>query len=102
MEEGLGGVDRGLADHGVDDEQDLVGLDRGANVRGLLHEVLVDRQAAGRVDDDDGVAVSYTHLRAHETVLDIVCRLLLEKKKYSTTDVILSLNYDYELENVQE
>ena len=25
--------------------------------------------------------VSYTHLRAHETVLDLVCRLLLEKKK---------------------
>ena len=25
------------------------------------------------------VAVSYTHLRAHETVLDLVCRLLLEK-----------------------
>src|SRR5664280_3242236 len=28
-----------------------------------------------------GSAVSYTHLRAHETVLDLVCRLLLEKKK---------------------
>ena len=26
--------------------------------------------------------VSYTHLRAHETVLDIVCRLLLEKKNH--------------------
>ena len=26
-------------------------------------------------------AVSYTHLRAHETVLDLVCRLLLENKK---------------------
>ena len=26
-------------------------------------------------------AVSYTHLRAHETVLDLVCRLLLAKKK---------------------
>mgnify|MGYP003377308843 CR=1 FL=1 len=25
--------------------------------------------------------VSYTHLRAHETVLDLVCRLLLHKKK---------------------
>ena len=25
--------------------------------------------------------VSYKHLRAHETVLDLVCRLLLEKKK---------------------
>ena len=33
----------------------------------------------------DGVlAVSYTHLRAHETVLDLVCRLLLEKKKDCT------------------
>ena len=26
-------------------------------------------------------SVSYTHLRAHETVLDLLCRLLLEKKK---------------------
>ena len=25
--------------------------------------------------------VSYTHLRAHETVLDLGCRLLLEQKK---------------------
>ena len=25
--------------------------------------------------------VSYTHLRAHETVLDLVCRLLLENTK---------------------
>ena len=25
--------------------------------------------------------VSYTHLRAHETVLDLVCRLLLVHKK---------------------
>ena len=33
--------------------------------------------------------VSYTHLRAHETVLDLVCRLLLEKK--NTT---LSLQLD--------
>ena len=29
-------------------------------------------------------SVSYTHLRAHETVLDLVCRLLLEKKKKNT------------------
>ena len=29
--------------------------------------------------------VSYTHLRAHETVLDLVCRLLLEKKKKNNT-----------------
>ena len=29
--------------------------------------------------------VSYTHLRAHETVLDLVCRLLLEKKTKKKT-----------------
>ena len=28
--------------------------------------------------------VSYTHLRAHETVLDLACRLLLDKKKKQT------------------
>src|SRR5665648_1036130 len=31
------------------------------------------------------IAVSYTHLRAHETRHDLVCRLLLEKKKKNTT-----------------
>ena len=30
-------------------------------------------------------SVSYTHLRAHETVLDLVCRLLLEKQKTTKT-----------------
>ena len=35
---------------------------------------------------DDYVAVSYTHLRAHETTLHLVCRLLLEKKKHNKTD----------------
>ena len=34
-----------------------------------------------KLQKDDHVSVSYTHLRAHETVLDLVCRLLLEKKK---------------------
>ena len=34
-------------------------------------------------------AVSYTHLRAHETVLDLVCRLLLEKKKTRPTSHVV-------------
>ena len=36
----------------------------------------------------EGETVSYTHLRAHVTVLDLVCRLLLEKKNgfYSFKD----------------
>ena len=33
--------------------------------------------------------VSYTHLRAHETVLDLVCRLLLEKKKQKKLTTII-------------
>mgnify|MGYP007111999832 CR=1 FL=1 len=33
----------------------------------------------------DGMPVSYTHLRAHETVLELVCRIMLEKKKTTST-----------------
>src|SRR5660397_278416 len=32
-------------------------------------------------DGDAVIPVSYTHLRAHETKANLVCRLLLEKKK---------------------
>ena len=32
--------------------------------------------------------VSYTHLRAHETVLDLVCRLLLEKKNKTNSPTV--------------
>ena len=46
-----------------------------------LEFVAAVEQLAGKVGIQP---VSYTHLRAHETVLDIVCRLLLEKKKNKT------------------
>src|SRR5665648_379196 len=36
-------------------------------------------EEAAEVQIDDKVPVSYTHLRAHETRHDLVCRLLLEK-----------------------
>ena len=39
------------------------------------------KKAANRKNQRTTTPVSYTHLRAHETVLDLVCRLLLEKKK---------------------
>ena len=44
-------------------------------------------------------AVSYTHLRAHETVLDLVCRLLLEKKKQKLKKELQQLNIIYTLSN---
>ena len=63
---------------------------------------LKESEAAGRLHVHAGldaarvraVPVSYTHLRAHETVLDLVCRLLLEKKKntINTHLIIISNN----------
>ena len=52
----------------------------------------------GAVFDADGTAdgtttVSYTHLRAHETVLDLVCRLLLEKKKHTIANKRRNLSH---------
>ena len=40
-------------------------------------------KSATIVDTSVKEAVSYTHLRAHETDSYLVCRLLLEKKKYA-------------------
>ena len=50
--ERLGRVDGVLADHGVDDEQDFVGVDGGADVRRLLHQFSVNAEASGGVDND--------------------------------------------------
>ena len=55
-------------------------LEGGLNLgRNALDYLLANLSEKGRT-----MAVSYTHLRAHETVLDLVCRLLLEKKKTKT------------------
>ena len=48
------------------------------------------------------MAVSYTHLRAHETVLDLVCRLLLEKKKITDKVVHLATADDTELDKTSQ
>ena len=52
-----------------------IGLPDGNGLK-LIEEMQKKEHKTGIV-----IAVSYTHLRAHETVLDLVCRLLLEKKK---------------------
>ena len=73
----------------------LNGFSREQGVTGL--GVIPARHARARVQRTlVGVrSVSYTHLRAHETVLDLVCRLLLDKKhlhalrdKLNTTDTL--------------
>ena len=53
----------------------------------IVAAVLAAAPARARLALIDHVTspVSYTHLRAHETVLDLVCRLLLEKKNTTAT-----------------
>src|SRR3954451_13015810 len=51
VEERLRRGDGVLADHRVDDVEDLVGTDRVADVSGLLHQLGIDAEAAGGVDD---------------------------------------------------
>src|SRR5665811_80501 len=43
-----------------------------------LNETKSPNEPIGFPCQVEPMAVSYTHLRAHETVLDLVCRLLLE------------------------
>ena len=51
-----------------------------------LRLLSVEQRKGGAIVALEGLTpVSYTHLRAHETVLDLVCRLLLEKKKNQTS-----------------
>ena len=63
-------------------------LDRGGQVffvHNRVQSILIVRKRLEKLAPEARVvAVSYTHLRAHETVLDLVCRLLLEKKKQLT------------------
>ena len=44
---------------------------------------VISIEITGTLPTEKGASspVSYTHLRAHETCADLVCRLLLEKKK---------------------
>ena len=49
----------------------------------LLAILTIQEMVNGTYTKKKILAVSYTHLRAHETVLDLVCRLLLEKKKHT-------------------
>ena len=50
------------------------------NSGGALYYLLTDHLGSTALTLDSAGTVSYTHLRAHETVLDLVCRLLLEKQ----------------------
>ena len=52
----LGDAHRLLAGHGVDHEKDVVGLHRLPHPAQFVHQRLVDREAAGGVEDDHVLA----------------------------------------------
>ena len=60
------------------------GLPRGLSISPILSEIFM-KNVDSAIKNIPGVyyysPVSYTHLRAHETGRNLVCRLLLEKKK---------------------
>ena len=63
--------------------------------RTIWQFVVVKKQFDVRFSCVGPVTVSYTHLRAHETSLHLVCRLLLEKFVLT----ILELNWNQRLEH---
>jgi len=72
---------RNAIDHGVETPEQR-------RAAGKPEEAIISLSASQRggriiieVSDDGAGPVSYTHLRAHETKANLVCRLLLEKKK---------------------
>ena len=64
------------------DAGDVLFIDEIHRLNTVIEEYLYSAMEDYRIDI---MTVSYTHLRAHETVLDLVCRLLLEKKKIINT-----------------
>ena len=54
-------------------------------------------QEQGYAVNHKRVAVSYTHLRAHETPEQLVCRLLLEKKKTNSHNQVIPNQQPYKL-----
>src|SRR5450756_679197 len=60
--------------------QETCDLARPVFTRVQYSPLLVERNTPYLAPAYRVVAVSYTHLRAHETRHDLVCRLLLEKK----------------------
>ena len=64
---------RELIMEGKDMRVQILTLDKGESIPWHFHSEITDYFVCLE-------AVSYTHLRAHETKANLVCRLLLEKK----------------------
>ncbi len=57
--ESSGGVDGILSRHGIDDEQALVRADGGVDLLHLGHQLFIDMQTTGGIDDEDVINASF-------------------------------------------
>ena len=73
-----------MAGESISGQAQLIGAAEATTGDYRWFETVLDRLEQVTLEDIER-AVSYTHLRAHETVLDLVCRLLLEKKQKLST-----------------
>ncbi len=82
----IGAQIKGYTETDYFNRQELVLYDRVTQFAILAARQAVNESGLifdGELSENSGVlSVSYTHFRAHETVLDLVCRLLLEKKNF--------------------
>jgi len=95
LEERLGRHDGVLADHRVDDEEDLVGRDGVADVGGLLHQLGIDAEPTRGVDDHDVVQLASRLLdggpRHRDGITDAVAGLGSEDRDADALTVDLEL-----------
>ena len=66
--------------------KDAAGAEKALQMNGATfqnRQIRVDAARPREPREGGSGSVSYTHLRAHATVLELVCRLLLEKKDTS-------------------
>ena len=54
------------------------------------------------ISSEDNLPVSYTHLRAHETGRNLVCRLLLEKKKKKISHIHISITQNTQKTSIKK
>ena len=72
----------GVVGAAIESDAHTVGIDAIMNMKGFAGNYGLERYPEmDALNMGSQIPVSYTHLRAHETVLDLVCRLLLEKNK---------------------
>ena len=75
-----GGIDLIFPHHENEIAQSRCANDTKVFANYWIHNAFITMSNEKMAKSTGNIPVSYTHLRAHETLMNLVCRLLLEKK----------------------